>query len=121
MGNLVKHSVLIPILMQGLPVLAAQRETFTVVRVIDGDTCIIENGERVRYLGTNAPEEGDAQFNEATQANHDLVAGKEVRFEPEDPSRNRGGRLRTSPSEPIYQAIKAPPTRLIFPITSQKS
>ena len=93
MGNLMKRSVLILILMQGLPVLAAQRETFTVVRVIDGDTCILENSERVRYLGINAPEEGDAQCNEATQANNDLVMGKEVRLGPQDPSRDRGGRL----------------------------
>jgi len=92
-GNLVKHSVLILILLQGLPVLAAQRETFTVIRVIDGDTCILENGERVRYLGINAPEEKDAQFNEATQANNDLVTGKEVRLELQNPSRDRGGRL----------------------------
>ncbi|MEE9192497.1 MAG: lamin tail domain-containing protein [Candidatus Aerophobetes bacterium] len=92
-GNWVKCSVLMVMLLQGLPVLAAQKDTFTVVRVIDGDTCVLENGERVRYLGINAPEEGDPYFEEATQANHNLVAGKEVRLEPQDPARDRGGRL----------------------------
>ncbi len=92
-GNLVKCSVLIVMLLQGLPVLAAQRNTFTVARVIDGDTCVLENEERVRYLGINAPEEGDPYFEEATQANSDLVAGKVVRLEPQDPSRDTQGRL----------------------------
>jgi len=92
-GNLVKCSVLIVILLQGLPVLAAQKDTFTVARVIDGDTCVLENEERVRYLGINAPEQGDPYFNEATQANSDLVARKEVRLEPKDPARDTQGRL----------------------------
>ncbi len=93
MGNLVKRSVLILIFLQGLPVFGAQRNTFTVVRVIDGDTCILQNGERVRYYGINAPESGDPQFNEATQANNNLVAEKEVRLEPKDPSRDKDDRL----------------------------
>ena len=92
-GNLVKRSVLILIFLQGLAVFGAQRNTFTVVRVIDGDTCVLENEERVRYRGINAPEEGDPYFNEATQANSDLVTGKVVRLEPKDPSRDTQGRL----------------------------
>jgi len=92
-GNLVKCSVLVFLLLTGLPVLAAQKDTFTVARVIDGDTCVLENEERVRYLGINAPEQGDPYFNEATQANSDLVAGKVVRLEPKDPSRDKDDRL----------------------------
>jgi len=92
-ANLVKRSVLILIFLQGLPVLAGQRETFTVVRVIDDDTCVLENEERVRYLGINAPESGDPQFNEATQANNNLVVGKQVRLAPQDPSRDKEDRL----------------------------
>ena len=92
-GNLVKRSVLIFLLLTVLPVLAAQEDTFTVARVIDGDTCILENDERVRYYGINAPEEGDPYFEEATESNHNLVAGKEVQLEPKDPSRDRDDRL----------------------------
>ncbi len=62
-GNLVKCSVLVFLLLTGLPVFAAQKDTFTVVRVIDGDTYIVQNGERVRHYGINAPESGDPQFN----------------------------------------------------------
>jgi len=92
-GNLVKCSVLVFLLLTGLPVFAAQKDTFTVARVIDGDTCVLENEERVRYLGINAPEEGDPYFEEATQANSDLVTGKVVRLEPQDPSRDKEDRL----------------------------
>lgn len=92
-GNLVKCSVLVFLLLTGLPVLAAQKDTFTVARVIDGDTCVLENEERVRYLGINAPEQGDPYSHEATQANSDLVEGKIVRLEPQDPSLDAQGRL----------------------------
>lgn len=92
-GNLVKCSVLVFLLLTGLPVFAVQKDTFTVARVIDGDTCILQNGERVRYYGINASESGGPQFNEATQANNNLVAEKEVRLEPKDPSRDENDRL----------------------------
>ena len=92
MANLAKCSAFIFILLCGVPALAAQVETVRVIRVIDGDTCILENGERVRYYGINAPEKGDPQFSEATQANNNLVAGKEVQLEPKDPSRDLNDR-----------------------------
>jgi len=31
----------------------------TVSRVIDGDTVVLANGERVRFIGVDAPEVGD--------------------------------------------------------------
>jgi len=92
-GNLVKCSVLVFLLLTALPVFAAQKDTFIVARVIDGDTCVLENGERVRYLGINAPEEGDPYFEEATEANYNMVASKEVRLEPQDPARDTQDRL----------------------------
>ncbi len=93
MANLAKCSVLILVLLLGIPVLAAQAETVSVIGVVDGDTCILRNGERVRYYGINAPEKGDPQFNEATEVNNNLVTGKEVRLEPQDPSRDKDDRL----------------------------
>ena len=36
----------------------AEAETATVLQVIDGDTCLLEDKRRVRYLGINAPEKG---------------------------------------------------------------
>ena len=93
MANLAKCSTFILVLLCAVPVLAPQTETVSVIRVVDGDTCILGNGERVRYYGINAPESGEPQFSEAAQANNNLVAGKEVRLEPKDPSRDKNDRL----------------------------
>jgi micrococcal nuclease len=53
-----------------------------VERVIDGDTVVLDTGDKVRYLMINAPEttngHNDCFGAEATQANSDLVLGKEV-------------------------------------------
>lgn len=57
-----------------------------VVRVIDGDTVVLEGGERVRYLEVNTPElarnSRPAQFyaEEAKRANARLVEGKTVQL-----------------------------------------
>lgn len=93
MANLARCSAFILVLLYTVPILAAQTETVTVARVIDGDTCILQNGEPVRYYGINAPEKGDPQFNEATEANNKLVVGKKVRLEPQNPSRDKDDRL----------------------------
>ena len=56
-------------------------EEATVLRVVDGDTIDVEiNGERqrVRYIGMNTPERNEACYQEATQANVELVQGKSV-------------------------------------------
>ena len=58
-----------------------EAETVTVQRVIDGDTCVLQDKRRVRYLGINAPEKGDPHAREATLANNDLVGGKTIRLE----------------------------------------
>jgi len=49
-----------------------------VTAVIDGDTIEIEGGERVRYIGIDTPETDECYGPEATQANRELVEGKEV-------------------------------------------
>ena len=88
---------LIPLVLCGLLIPGtAQAETVTVLRVIDGDTCQLEDGRRVRYLGIDAPEEGDPHAEEATRANNALVGGRAVRLEfgrsPQD-SQDSNGRL----------------------------
>ncbi len=72
---------------------AIETETVTILRVIDGDTCRLEDGRRVRYLGINAPEEGDPHANEATLANNRLVGGKTVRLEFHRSRQDKYGRL----------------------------
>ena len=52
-----------------------------VIDVIDGDTVIIANGEKVRYLGIDTPERGEPFYQESSQANRRLVEGKTIRLE----------------------------------------
>jgi micrococcal nuclease len=56
--------------------------TATVTRVIDGDTVVLDTGDKVRYLLINAPEttngHDDCFGQNATQFNSDLVLNKQV-------------------------------------------
>ncbi len=55
--------------------------------VIDGDTIILANGSRVRYLGINTPEiahdeqSGEPLGDEAREANRNMTEGKQVYLE----------------------------------------
>jgi micrococcal nuclease len=64
-----------------------------VIRVLDGDTIEIEGGERVRYLGINAPEAGEPYSTQATRENERLVAGQTVNLEFDAQTQDRYGRL----------------------------
>jgi len=71
-------------------------DTARVIEVIDGDTIIIEEGYRVRYIGIDAPEvhpEIEDYGIEAWQANRRLVEGKKVRLEKDISETDRYGRL----------------------------
>lgn len=70
-----------------------------VVRVIDGDTIEIEGGEKVRYIGIDAPETVEPEkpvqcFGpEASNKNKELVEGKTVRLEKDTTDRDKYDRL----------------------------
>lgn len=70
-----------------------------VVAVLDGDTIIIDGGEKVRYAGLNTPETHHPDKlpeycgQEAFEANRRLVAGKTVRLEFDARRRDKYGRL----------------------------
>ena len=49
-----------------------------VTRVIDGDTIVVEGGERVRLLDIDTPERGEECYTNATNRLKDLIDGKEV-------------------------------------------
>ena len=71
-------------------------DTVRVIEVIDGDTIVIEGGERVRYIGVDTPEVGPPAQPfalEAWQANRELVEGKIVRLEQDVSETDRYGRL----------------------------
>lgn len=71
---------------------------FKVANVIDGDTVDLDNGERVRYIGINAPESTDPKNvqcfgKEATKYNRTLVEGKTVYLEKDTSEKDKYGRL----------------------------
>lgn len=76
-----------------------EKNTYKVVRVIDGDTIEIETGETVRYIGIDTPEK-DSEitkaecFNkESTNFNKSLVLGKEVSLKKDKGNTDKYGRL----------------------------
>lgn len=73
--------------------------TAVVRRVVDGDTAVLADGERVRYIGLDTPElhhpRKPVQYyaREAAEFNRKLVEGKSVRLEFDVQRRDRYGRL----------------------------
>ncbi|MFH1890325.1 MAG: thermonuclease family protein [Candidatus Kuenenbacteria bacterium] len=70
-----------------------------VVKVIDGDTIKLDNGEVVRYIGMDTPETKDPSKpiqcfgQEASKKNEDLVLNKKVTLEKDVSETDRYGRL----------------------------
>lgn len=52
-----------------------------VARVLDGDTIELENGERIRLIGIDAPEQGELFYEEAKDFLKERVEGKKVILE----------------------------------------
>lgn len=73
--------------------------TYSVARVIDGDTIEIGGGEKVRYIGMDSPEmaldgkPADCWAQEATEKNRELVSGKIVELRKDVSDRDKYGRL----------------------------
>ncbi len=59
----------------------AEGEARSVEKVIDGDTIEIDGGERVRYIGVDAPELGEPLYEEARDFQKKVVLGGHVRIE----------------------------------------
>ena len=70
-----------------------QTEQALVVRVIDGDTIELADGNHVRYLGIDTPEVGEAYSSEATSRNKELVEGKVVELQQGKRDQDEYGRL----------------------------
>lgn len=68
-------------------------EDATISHVIDRDTIVLDTGEEVRYLGIDTPEASHHGGPEATKANIELVAGKEVQLWRDGEDRDHYGRL----------------------------
>lgn len=68
-----------------------------VKRVIDGDTIELANGQIVRFVGVNAPNNGEPFEEEATEANAKLVQGKTVELVYDAYTSDRFGRVLAYP------------------------
>lgn len=66
-----------------------------VERVIDGDTFVLVNGDKVRMIGINTPEKGDYFYDEATEQLKEFIKGKTVTLisDPFSSDKDRYGRL----------------------------
>jgi micrococcal nuclease len=64
-----------------------------VSEVTDGDTVLLNNGKVIRYVGVDAPEEGEPFYQEATQANYELLQGGGLTLEYDIDKQDRYGRV----------------------------
>lgn len=72
---------------------AGETSAFTVKEVLDGDTIILSDKSRIRFIGINAPEYGMYFFEEASEAMEAMVLGKEVTLEKDISETDKYGRL----------------------------
>jgi micrococcal nuclease len=76
-----------------------QKRLYIVKRVIDGDTIVLTNGDRIRYIGINTPEIHHLQKGveycgkEAAEFNRKLVLGRLVRLEFDKERFDKYGRI----------------------------
>jgi len=63
------------------------------LQILDGDTIVLRGGERVRYLGIDAPETGEPFALEAKDLNQALVRFRDIRLEFDARERDSYGRL----------------------------
>src|SRR3989344_898313 len=66
---------------------------FLVVKVIDGDTIDLENGDTIRLSGINTPEKNQCYYLEAKETLTNLVLNKEVYLEEDITNQDKYGRL----------------------------
>jgi endonuclease YncB( thermonuclease family) len=93
----VSSACLIAFAVAGVP-----RDTFTILgvlhgplfveRIIDGDTFVLEGGDRVRIIGVDAPEVGEPAADRATAFLAGLIAARPIYLEFDAGERDRYGR-----------------------------
>ena len=71
----------------------AKPRLFLVTRVVDGDTVELGNGEQVRVIGIDTPEQGECGYEAASDHMADLVLFKKVVLTISDEDTDRYGRL----------------------------
>ena len=98
-NNPVKASILLALIIFFLFTFTLANDLVRVKRVIDGDTLLLTNSERVRLIGVDTPETKHPQKpvqhfgKEAYLFTQRMVEGKEVRIEYDWQKRDKYGRL----------------------------
>lgn len=75
------------------PTGAAVHEDVIVTKIVDGDTVVIEGGQKVRLLGMDTDERGEPCYYPAKERISDLILNKEVRLESEGDDKDMYDRL----------------------------
>ncbi len=68
-------------------------DRFVVSRVLDGDTFVLNGGDKVRLLSIDTPEEKETLHDQAKSFLEDMVGGKSVRLEYGKERRDKYGRM----------------------------
>jgi len=72
---------------------SGQTALYEVARVIDGDTFELKDGEKVRLMGIDAPDEDECYFKESKEALEKLLKGKSVELRKDVTDTDEYGRL----------------------------
>ncbi|MBI2673652.1 thermonuclease family protein [Candidatus Woesearchaeota archaeon] len=62
-------------------------------RVIDGDTFVIDSGEKIRLIGMNTPERNEYYYIEAKERLEALILNKTIYLEKDKKNKDKYGRL----------------------------
>ncbi len=73
--------------------LSSCTQSHLVTKVIDGDTFVIDTGEKVRLICINTPERNENGFEEAKQFLESLVLNKNAALEKDMTNKDKYGRL----------------------------
>ncbi len=66
---------------------------YKVTKVLDGDTVVLETGEKFRYLGIDAPESNDRWGPEAKKFNEEMVLNQKIKVELDKTKLDKYGRI----------------------------
>ena len=72
---------------------SGQTAVYEVVRVIDGDTFELKDGEKVRLMGIDAPDEDECYYKESKEALSKFITGKTVELRKDVTDLDEYGRL----------------------------
>jgi micrococcal nuclease len=66
---------------------------YRVREVIDGDTVKLTSGVHLRYIGIDAPEQGESLFQQAKSENEKMTLGKKIRVEFDKEKKDKYNRI----------------------------